>query len=597
MGKSMPYKIGISTGWWQIAKAPELLGMHLKAAYAATAGVTFAQIDLETTAEFFTPDIEVDVKRIQRDLGIEIGLHGEIGASAALESSLRKTWEQSHVRLVETVKRSAELGFTYVNLHWSSNAQLAFEEDRYWIQGYFYPVVSFDGEPLWTLCEKSELVKKHALDLHIAAERGIGIDEEQREWMEREHSRRFVERVDRDVAARRQEISAEYAEIRRRWQSALKEGQITREQYDAQMRAIEAEINARLEREVDKIRERWRAEGPDRDLIYTAWKRSNFGRYIVKAGEISAYILVGYYMMETRDPLWVNIVEQGRGKVDPWDAYFNKSSPDGHARFNAAVAAKYILGHLQKKGAKEGPGVVNSDHLNGMSVLEWLNKKKLYLTFEVPEVSVQHAEGQYRLFDPVDGYWLVKASGSKWVRQCVDFEHLLSQKRNPEDVIRRLPADGGSTILLFHLGTPLPYGGTAHIPIPRGSKAQEQIYGWIYALKKKGFGEGYDGYMVYERGGGQTTLEVLRDSVQALRLIKEYLEKDIPPNELPEAFYGISEQNEGEFKRQRVTVLHPDNAFAPLKGLIAIPEETYTFLGSQAVQKGKTEEWLKGRYR
>jgi len=578
----MAYKIGISTGWWSIGKQPELLGMHLKAAYAATAGVTFAQIDLETTAEFFTPEVREDVRRIQEDLGIEIGLHGEIGAAAALESAIRRTWDQSHLRLVETVRHAADLKFTYVNLHWSSTAQLVFEEDRYWIQGYFYPVVSFDGEPFAELCEKNKAVKEEALKLHIEARPGQSVDEEQ--WYEA--IKRGRERAEREAEAKRGEISKRYDVAREQLGAALKEGKINKEQYDDKMREIKDAVDHEVEQERQRlVSSVERGNVPD-DLVFDAWKKSNFGKYVLKGGEISAYILVAFYMMETKDPLWEKIVGPG---VKPWDAYFNK-----HAQFNAAVAAKYIEGHLNRAG-KGDMGKYNAQHLGGKTVRQWLEDKKLYLLFEVPEVSVQHAEGQYRLFDPADAYWLIKAMGCKYLKQCIDFEHLLSQKRNPDEVIDRMPEDGGSTVLLFHLGTPLPYGGTAHIPIPRGSRAQEQIYKWIWKLKQKGFGSGFDGYMVYERGGGQTTLEVVRDSVQSLRLIKKYLELNTHFNDLPEEFYGLSTQNEGEYRRQLVNIR--DKAFEPIKGLLTIPEETYTFLGSQAVQKGKTEEWLKGRYR
>ena len=74
----MVYKVGISTGWWRIAKTPELLGMAAKIAYGATAGVTFVQIDLETTSEFLEPGLDYQVKRV-KELGMEIGVHAEVG--------------------------------------------------------------------------------------------------------------------------------------------------------------------------------------------------------------------------------------------------------------------------------------------------------------------------------------------------------------------------------------------------------------------------------------------------------------------------------------------------------------------------------------
>ena len=117
----MPYKVGISSGWWGIAKAPELLGIPMKiGGFGATAGVPFNQIDLDTILEFLEPDLKKYAKRMMEELKIEVGLHGEVREIVALESAERRYWEQSHDRFITTIKNSAELKFTYINFHLSS---------------------------------------------------------------------------------------------------------------------------------------------------------------------------------------------------------------------------------------------------------------------------------------------------------------------------------------------------------------------------------------------------------------------------------------------------------------------------------------------
>jgi hypothetical protein len=101
--------------------------------------------------------------------------------------------------------------------------------------------------------------------------------------------------------------------------------------------------------------------------------------------------------------------------------------------------------------------------------------------------------------------------------------------------------------------------------------------------------------MIYERGGGQTPAEVIQDSVLSMRLIADELEKNTKPDELPLSFYGISEQNPEVIARQRVAMR--DNFMAPVSGLLTMPDETHTFLGRAAVERGKAEEWRKGKHR
>jgi hypothetical protein len=78
-------------------------------------------------------------------------------------------------------------------------------------------------------------------------------------------------------------------------------------------------------------------------------------------------------------------------------------------------------------------------------------------------------------------------------------------------------------------------------------------------------------------------------------LIKQFLEKDVPPEKLPLEFYGLEPGQWASTERQKAQIL--EHAYDPLKGMLQVPEEEHGFLSKAAVEKGKTEEWRKEKYR
>jgi sugar phosphate isomerase/epimerase len=550
----MPYKVGVSAGWWSIAKDPALLGMAQKImGWGATAGCQFIQVDLDTTAEFYEPELNQQVRRAKEKMGMQVGLHAEVGEMMALDSAEKRLWDQSHLRLCETVKHSAELGMIYVNLHLSNRPMLSFVEAQQRVVGYQFPVVSFDGTPLTTLTIDNPKTKSMAVTHMSDYIRRSPTVRESYQAIEKEKYKDFDKRVN-DMME-----------------------QIKKEGKEVDISSIRNYVTGIIRKEIED-------EVNNPDFTYNIWlkmKDDDYNRYLLEDGEFGAYHIVATYMKEISDSLWSNIA----GNSDPERCYI-----DDEPLFSAAVASKYLEGHLKAKTK------YNAEHLNGMSVLEWCEKHKLYLLFEIPEAHTG-LEGLLRLYNPLHAYHFIKKIKSPYIKLCIDFEHMLSNKLDPDKIIKAMPNDAGSTILLFHLGKPIPYFGTAHIPIARGSRAQEIIYKWMFELRKKGF---KDGYMIFERGsgrsgGGRSPLEVMEDSVTAIRLIAKYLEMDISPNALPADFYGISWENTPVFKRQQVIMR--DHAWDPLEGVLMVPEEKHTFLGKSAVDKGKAQEWEKRKFR
>ena len=562
--KKPSYEVGISTGFWRIGKDPALLGLAQKiGGLGATGGIRFVQVDLETVAEFYEPEVKVQIERMSKKLGMRAGLHGEIGELMGLDSAEKRIWDQTHRRLCQTVKFAAEFGFFYVNIHFSNKQLISFTEAQHRTQGYFYPVVGPDGKGLQNIVKGStkiydEVKKRLPRTLH--------------------QSSTFKNKYRKLREDKLKQLPLLVSQAVQRDLERYPENQRTEELKKQLAEHHERTIGQNLLEEAGR-------EAQSDNFEFEAWLEltdDESEKYQLDDGEWGAYHLVAHWLKAKNDPLWANIAE---GK-NPESLYFSNEN-----RFCAAVASKYIEGHLT---LKDNPA--NRDFLEGMSIKEWCEKKKLYLLLENPE-SGEGAEGLYRLFDPRHFYYTIKQINSPFVKVTIDFEHMVSQQLDPDDLLPKMPNDFGSQILLFHLGQAVPYGGTAHIPVPRGSLAQEQIYRWLYWMKKKGWKKGS---IMFERGGGRTGQgrlpnEVFEYSVQALRQIVYYLEKDVEPKNLPPEFYGIAAGNMDVWSRQIVAMR--EHAWDPLEGLLSVPEEKHGFLSKTAVEKGKGQEWEKRKFR
>ncbi|MBS3053054.1 MAG: hypothetical protein J4469_00990 [Candidatus Aenigmarchaeota archaeon] len=560
----MAYKVGISSGWWNIAKDPNLLGLPLKAgSFGATTGVQFNQVDMETITEFVEPDLKDRFRRIVDKLGIEVGLHGEIGNIVALESAERRIWEQAHERLCIALKWAAELKMIYINIHLSQNVIVQQEEARIRPFGFQYQIVTPTGEPFYALAERSEAVKDFVV--RRLPDRTL-LGEESFQKLAQEKANEIQKGLQKKID---DEIKKRTSHIPNYEQVPPNERRIFEQQ-------IAEDVQRAVNEEIRRV-----FNGGDTDVLYEAWKRSQFSKYVLEAGEIDAYYAVAYDMSSRNDPLWTNIV----GNMNPEVAYNEKP-----LEFNAAISAAYLEGHFRVKNHS------NKDHLNGMNMVEWCEKHNLMLCMEMPH-SQQGQEGLMRFFHPLHSQYLVRKIGSGHVRLCIDFEQSMAQNIDVDEMIKKSPGDFGKLIFLLHLGEPIPYFGTAHIPITIGGQGQEILYRWIYGLRKKGY---KSGYVIFERGGGRgggrgTNYDVFEESVKAIRQMVKYLDQDTEPLNLPPEFFGIGFENPDVWARQLVTMR--EHAWDPLQDVFIIPEEKHFFLGSSAVQKGKAQEWERRKFR
>ncbi len=282
--------------------------------------------------------------------------------------------------------------------------------------------------------------------------------------------------------------------------------------------------------------------------------------------EATAYYIVAKWMELNKDALWTAIA--GSGSID--DEKFRKS----WEKWVPAVSAKYLWGHFNPK---------LSDYPNPKNLLE---KYNMYFVIETP-TGYSGGENLGRFSRPVHMAVLAQNAGTKLFGVAFDFEHVLGNNIDPKDEISKLPYMGGKFVKVIHAGFPTPLH-TAHATVEVGSDEHRYLYERLWELRQKGF---EDGYIIFERGGGE---DPVGQTIIALRLIKEFLEKNTLPKDLPLEFYGVKEEGP-ELARQELAI--KQHALDPLRGMFVVPEEEHGILGKAAIARGKGEEWKKEEYK
>jgi hypothetical protein len=289
-----------------------------------------------------------------------------------------------------------------------------------------------------------------------------------------------------------------------------------------------------------------------------------------------AYAIIAKYLELRQDPIWERVVGKG--------AVFDEKMFHDYRKWVPAVTAKYIWGHFYP--LKKLTGKFSSTRPSYPDPIRLLEKYDLMWTFE-PEMAQGGWESYMRLVSIQHIYELVNAINHRLVKVAIDSEHLLSAGEDPMKNVDKLPFRGGKEVTVVHLGWPTPHI-PAHVPIYLGSEAQHWNYELLYKLRQKGM---KDAIFIFERGGGE---DPVKTSVISIRKIVKYLLKDVNPKDLPPDFFGL-DPNGPEFARQQVN-LHM-HAYDPLAGLLTQPEEEHGLLGKTALEKGKGEQWKKGKYR
>ena len=429
----MGYTIGVSTGLWKIAhqqspgKSLEFMGLSRKAIWSIYKGVNFAQIDLESTAEFLEDDLKEKMKKVKA-MGIDFGVHGEVPETAGrlvphLDTAEEDVYKRSHERFIYSAKNCASIGSKYYLLHSSAS--------RSWHELFMHQAPSLMVD-VWGRRFKILLEVEEPWLLKWAAEKDF--------VMEVFHGGRTIPDKDDYLES----IKAKY--------NAANQG---KEPSSDELKDMEKKAE---EKAIEKVKE----------IIVQTMSVNDIGWGVER---IAFYIIAKWMESGKTCPselraIWKGIA--GGGSID------NPSFRENAARWVPAVAAAYTWGHFNPKDPRyEDP------------------KKyfeKMWMAFETPMTGAG-VEEMARLGEPIHIYQMVKNLKLKNAVVVLDFEHQLASGINPEDQVEALPEGEGKWIKIIHVGYPAVLA-PAHIPIPLGSDAQTWIYKILWKYRKKGFKDG-----------------------------------------------------------------------------------------------------------
>lgn len=534
------YIPGVSSGMFGTASRGEYasyIDLSQKGFFGALKGVNFTMVDIERSTEFGSPELEGKVKKLREDLGIEIGFHGLTAAMGARGIFLDSAIEDDYQRTHDALIRDLERSG---KLKAKFYLQHASETTPYgWLGKDAQPstIVDIWGRRFHIFLNENKNLIDWAIKQDDVCEAIVNSTRKD-----------FEERIMPEARRIATEEKAKTLEKMRPF---------TIEELDE----IEKRAKEIIEEE---LRRRLTTFSQSRSLSY--------------GSERIAYFITAKWMSDQNDPIWQGIVGKKFEGVK-----------ENYRLWVPAVSAKYIWGHLhpdkcpdQSKAMKDPKPI--------------LDKYNIDFVIETAMVGAG-IEEEYRFTHPKHFIILCKHAGTKHFKACLDFEHMLGAGINPEQEIKEMDPDGGKYVNVLHVGWPTPLQ-PAHIPIPVGSEQQEWLYKWMYALRKKGFDEKENRYIVFERAGPVPHPEArgedpVLQSTLALRKIIEYLRKETPPKDLPKEFYGIDEKEE-KMQTSRIT----EHALDPIRGLLTTPEGKHGFLGEAAKGKGKIKEWEEGeKYR
>jgi len=628
----MPYKIGVTSGLYTVARAEELSNSVNKLGYALTRGGTVIELAGDVPHEITETD-GVEIRHIAEKQGIDITFHGSL--TMAMEMPERVEYRDAQDHLQKSIRSAVFAGAKYMNVHASLNI---------WLE-----LMTYAGRKLtMVFCDHNG---------RFFAEMMRGEDEPTnrlRKWFIERKGEEFIGDVfnrykiseirsksyQAEEQARRQLLSSGLRKLLQKGLPAqLPEGMGSRNDYiesvvnNTLVRGIVPrvgfglddkilELNEQLQQESSKnsadTEKRGYSDALDAHLkVGGDWHAPELR---TATGIVDSYHIMAHYLFYNKDPMWIEMVKMYENELKPYnmdykddywiDKAWKNAENSNDRRFKefyyAVCAAKFLEGHMLKI-----EGWINSTFIkNEIAEIKARAKtdkdrkeadklveiaKNLKITIELPDARDPQHAGMFMLWHPKQVYAAIKVirkkMGNNRVWLLADFEHLATQGVDPitemEKVIKIAP-DYGAYCLGIHCNAPNPMH--AHEPLELGDI---RIYQLLWFLRKTGFGKKTPAYVIYERGGGQ---DPFQHSVDVLRLAVRSLEKDIEPDELPDEYFGMKGATGGGETRQRQIIM--DHAYDPMKDLLEMPEEDWTFLSQSAIKKGKRpEQWKKAEFR
>lgn len=594
-------KVGVTTGLYYIARAEELATSLKKIGYALTRGTDSIEISGDTPHEIdYT--IGKEIRHLAEKQGLDLCFHGSLTVPMAIPE--RSDWRDGQDHIEKSIRSAVFGGCKYVLFH----ACLHF-----WLEMMTYT------------SQKLEIIMCDHIGYSVSEV--LYENKRLREWFlgkmwdyDRPYPQQIVEEDDLQDATGRAQTEREllWRKIRDEKMKEYLKGYL--DESGKQIKPIppdvEKKVMGRIEKEVSEESGMFYAKRVREYITEYARKKMVAKSYSKRRWRVDcygkltdAYEIISHYMFYNKDPIWIAMAEVYKDVVAPYkmdysddrwlDRAWTYAQEYNDRKFKefyyAVVAAKFLEGHVKSalnfingKLIKELKQHPDSDKLIQ-------NAKNLKITIEMPDARDPKYAGQYLLWHPKQIYAAIKTIRKTLktdrIFMTIDWEHIAGQGVDPLveiDNLERIAPDFGEYVLSVHSNAPNPLH--AHYPIELGDL---EIYKLNWFLRKTGFGKsgGFDVYLWFERGGGE---DPFRQAVDALKLCAKFLEKDVPPNELPEEYFGIKWTGMDFWRQEQIM---RDHRFDPLKDLLEIPEEEWGMLSTAATKKGKTKEFKKEEMR
>jgi sugar phosphate isomerase/epimerase len=590
-------KVGVTTGLYYIARAEELATSLKKIGYALSKGANAIEISGDTPHEIdYT--LGEEIRHLAEKQGIDLCFHGSL--TTPFEIPERSDWRDAHEHVLKSIRSAVFSGCKYVLFH----ACL-----HYWLEMITFTsskleiiMCDFDGRFISEILHDDKRLRKwfsqkmwdyerqyvqHILKAEEIEEGQGRAHSEVRLWETKEQRRRMNEIVEKNPELKLPENRGKYDKIE---EDILKT--VGAEAAQKQGRLYRQYLSDWAEKKMAKP-----------TLEEREWKINNYGKMT------DCYDIIAHYMFYNKDPIWLAMVEVYKDVLAPYkidytddwwvDKAWRRAQDENDRQFKefwyAAMGAKYLEGHMKAALEYLNSGLLT--YIKNLNIPESDKPKlieiakKLKITIEMPDARDPRYAGQYILWHPKQVYAAIKTIRrivkTDRVFMTIDWEHIAGQGVDPILEIKKLKIlapDFGKFVLSVHSNAPNPLH--AHYPIELGDM---EVYTLNYFLRETGFGKqaGYDVYLWFERGGGD---DPFRQSVDALKLCAKFLERDVPPENLPEEYFGLKLTGL-DFWRQEAIMR--DHRFEPLKDLLEIPEEEWGLFSSAATRKGKTKEFKK----
>ncbi len=599
-------KVGVTTGLYYIARSEELATSLKKIGYGLTRGTDCIEISGDTPHEIdYT--IGKEIRHLAEKQGLDLCFHGSLTIPMGVPE--RSDWRDGQDHIEKSIRSAVYSGCKYVLFH--SCLHFWLEMITYTAQKLEIIMCDHLGRFVSEVLKENERLREWWIYKMWYYDRNypqqIVEEEEQREAEGRA-------RVKSDITTKSQ-VDVIEKEVLKEYEKELikKYGSVERAPQEA-AKTYKEMVRKEIDRRANEI---YKISGVKYAEWFKGWmdefarKKMKQKKYEDRKWRVDSYgkltddyEIMAHYMFYNKDPIWVAMAEVYKDVIAPYkmdysddrwvDKAWTKAQEINDREFKrfyyAAVAAKFLEGHMKEalefingKLMKELKRYPDSDKL-----IE--NAKNLKITIENPDARDPKYAGLYLLWDAKQIYAAIKTIRKTLKTDRIfmtqDWEHMAGQGIDPLveiENLEKIAPDFGKYVISVHSNTPNPLH--AHYPIELGDM---EIYRLNWFLRKTGFGkQGHDVYLWFERGGGD---DPFRQAVDALKLCAKFLEKDVPPEELPDEYFGVKHTGLDFWRQEQIM---RDHRFEPLKDLLEIPEEEWGLLSTAATKKGKTKEFKK----